>query len=392
MNSRPRYPGIRVTANGNQLVSYHTEARIADAGVFYPITPSTEGGELYQQSFAEGRLNVFGQSTLAAEAEGEHAAQGGAIAFSVCGKRVVNFTSGQGVVYGIEQYYHAPGKCSTMVLEVAARALTKHALNVHCGHDDVYGALDTGWIILFGKDAQQAADQALILRRVTELSLTPGMNVMDGFLTSHLERTFYKHESALIGEFLGAPDNIIDCPTDAQRTLFGPRRRRVPRMIDLASPVLLGPVQNQEHYMQGVVARRNNFAEPILDFLAQAYEEFAALTGRYHGLVSQYKTSDADTVFVSLGSAAENIEAAVDYLRDRRGARVGSVHINVLRPFPEAAVIGALAGKKHVIILERSDEPMAGDNPLGRDIPTSLHKALQGVKGLPSITAEQMPR
>ena len=123
MNFRPRYPGIRITANGNQLVSYHTETRIADAGVFYPITPSTEGGELYQQAFAEGKLNVFGRNTIAVEAEGEHAAQGGAIAHSVCGKRVVNYTSGQGVVYGVEQYYHAPGKCSTMVLEVArARA------------------------------------------------------------------------------------------------------------------------------------------------------------------------------------------------------------------------------------------------------------------------------
>src|SRR5688572_3364687 len=111
MKHRPRFPGIRVTANGNQLVSYHTETRIADAGVFYPITPSTEGGELYQQAFAEGKLNVFGQNTIAVEAEGEHAAQGGAIAFSVCGKRVVNYTSGQGVVYGVEQYYHAPGKC-----------------------------------------------------------------------------------------------------------------------------------------------------------------------------------------------------------------------------------------------------------------------------------------
>ena len=145
---------------------------------------------------------------------------------------------------------------------------------MHCGHDDVYGALDTGWIIVFGKDAQQAADQALILRRVTELSLTPGMNVMDGFLTSHLERTFYKHESALIREYLGAPEDIIDCPTESQRILFGPRRRRVPKMIDLTNPVLLGPVQNQEHYMQGVVARRNNFTEPILDFLEAAYKDF----------------------------------------------------------------------------------------------------------------------
>jgi pyruvate-ferredoxin/flavodoxin oxidoreductase len=397
MAATPRYPGIRVTANGNQLVSYHTETRIADAGVFYPITPSTEGGELYQQSFAEGRLNVFGRSTLAVEAEGEHAAQGGAIAHSVCGKRVVNFTSGQGIVYGVEQYYHAPGKCSTMVLEVVARALTKHALNVHCGHDDVYGALDTGWIILFGKDAQQAADQALILRRVTELSLTPGMNVQDGFLTSHLERTFYKHESELIREFLGAPDDMIDCPTESQRILFGPRRRRVPQMIDLTNPVLLGPVQNQEHYMQGVAARRNNFTEPILRFLEEAYAEFGTLTGRYYGLVSQYKTDDAETVFVSLGSAAENIEAAVDYLRAHRGAKVGSIHLNVIRPFPEAAVVRALADKKHAIVLERTDEPMAGDNPLGRDIRTALNKALQtgghpAAAGLPAISAAQLPR
>jgi hypothetical protein len=40
---------------------------------------------------------------------------------------------------------------------------------------------------------------------------------------------------------------------------------------------------------------------------------------------------------VSLGSAAENIEAAVDYMRETRGAKVGSIHPNVFRPFPEAA-------------------------------------------------------
>ena len=108
--------------------------------------------------------------------------------------------------------------------------------------------------------------------------------------------------------------------------------------------------------------------------------------------MSQYKCEDADTVLVSLGSAAENIEAAVDYLRAREHASVGSVHINVFRPFPEAAVVRALAGKKNVIVLERTDEPMAGDNPMGRDIRTALNKALQGVEGIPKITADQMPR
>ena len=37
----------------------------------------------------------------------------------------------------------------------------------------------------------------------------------------------------------------------AQRTLFGPTRRRVPRMIDLTNPVLLGPVLNQHDFATG---------------------------------------------------------------------------------------------------------------------------------------------
>jgi len=161
--------------------------------------------------------------------------------------------------------------------------------------------------------------------------------------------------------------------------------------MDLTNPVLLGPVQNQEHYMQGVVARRNNFAEPILDFLEAAYKDFGDLTGRYYGLVSQYKCDDAETVFVSLGSAAENIEAAVDYLRATRNASVGSIHVNVIRPFPEAAIVEALRGKKNVIILERTDEALSGDNPLGRDIRTALSKAVQKTAGIPAISLEEVP-
>jgi pyruvate-ferredoxin/flavodoxin oxidoreductase len=393
--SAPKYPGIRVTCNGNQLVTQYVETRVTEGGVFYPITPSTEGGEIYQQSFAQGELNVFGHQKIAVECEGEHAAQGGATAFSVAGRRTVNFTSGQGIVYAMEQYYHAPGKLSTMVLEIGARALTKHALNVHCGHDDFYAALDTGWTMMVGKDAQQAADQAIIMRKVNELALNPGMNIQDGMLTTHSERTYLAPEAEFLREYLGDPADMIDCPTPAQRELFGPKRRRVPEMMDLKNPILLGPVQNQEHHMNGVVARRNNFNEPILKFIEQASEQFGQLTGRYYGLITKYKTEDADTVFVSLGCAAENIEEACDYLRDQRNAKVGSIHVNVIRPFPEAAIIMALKGKKNVIILERTDEGMAGDNPLARDIRVALGKALEALKfggDIPAITPEETPR
>ena len=131
--------------------------------------------------------------------------------------------------------------------------------------------------------------------------------------------------------------------------------------------------------MQGVVARRNNFIEPILEFFEDAYSDFGELTGRYYGLVSQYKTDDADTVFVSLGSAAENIEAAVDYLREhaRREGRLDPPRTSSVRS-RKRPIVKALAGKKNVIILERTDEPLAGDNPMGRDIRTALQQGAAG--------------
>ncbi len=373
--SSPKYPGRRTTADGNTLVA-KTEGLICDAGVFYPITPSTQMGEYFQNFYAQGLLNAFGKPLTAVETEGEHAAQGGAIAMSITGKRTVNFTSGQGIVYGLEQYYHAPGKLSTMTLEVGSRALTKHALNVHCGHDDIYAAMDTGWTMLFAKTAQQAVDQAIIIRRVNELSLNPGMNIQDGFLTTHVERTFRMPEAALIREYLGAPQDVIECPTEAQRILFGPTRRRVPQGIDLKNPALLGPVQNQEHYMNGVAARRNHFLEDVLPFIEQAYREYGDLTGRHYKLISPFNCDKADVVFFVMGSAAENIEAVSDYIRETRGEEIGVIHLNVLRPFPEAAVIEALRGKKKVIILERTDEPLSGDNPLTREVKTALNKAV----------------
>jgi hypothetical protein len=54
------------------------------------------------------------------EAEGEHAAQGGAIAHSVCGKRVVNFTSLLGDAFCMRQ------PCSARVLQSAVRYTGRH--------------------------------------------------------------------------------------------------------------------------------------------------------------------------------------------------------------------------------------------------------------------------
>ena len=66
--SKPKYPGILVTCNSNQLVTQWVKP-ITEGSVFYPITPSTEGGEIYQQAFAQGALDVWGNQKLAVETE-----------------------------------------------------------------------------------------------------------------------------------------------------------------------------------------------------------------------------------------------------------------------------------------------------------------------------------
>ena len=56
---------------------------------------------------------------------------------------------------------------------------------------------------------------------------------------------------------------MIDAPTPAQRMVFGQQRRRVPLLWDVDNPVMSGLVQNQDAYMQSVVAQRPYFFDHI---------------------------------------------------------------------------------------------------------------------------------
>ena len=47
------------------------------------------------------------------------------------------------------------------------------------------GVADTGWGIVFARNAQEAADLTAIARRTAEARQTPFFVVQDGFLTTH---------------------------------------------------------------------------------------------------------------------------------------------------------------------------------------------------------------
>ncbi len=375
----PKYPGEPTAVDGTTAV-VHTETAASEAAGAYPITPSTQMGEGWAAAVAAGQTNVHGRRLLFFEPEGEHAAAAVTAGMSMVGLRATNFSSGQGIAYMHESLYAAAGKRLTYVLNVAARAMTKHALNVHAGHDDYHAVDDTGFFQVFAKDAQEAADLNLIAHRIAELSLTPGICAQDGFLTSHVIESVRLPEADLVREYLGDPADIIESPTPAQRMVFGERRRRIPAVFDLDYPAMLGVVQNQDSYQQGVAAQRPFYFDHVAALTDRAMQEFEALTGRAYQRASGYRLEDADYVIAGQGSVVSNAEAVADHLRATRKLKVGVLNVTMFRPFPADHITALLRGKRGVVVLERVDQPLAVDAPLLREIRAAMHKATENAR------------
>src|SRR5210317_2448077 len=169
-NKKVKYPGVRVAMDGN-TAAIMCERESTDAAGAYPITPSTQMGEYWAENAAKGHLNISERPLIFIEPEGEHAAAAVTAGLSMTGLRASNFSSGQGIAYMHESLYAAVGKRLTYVLNIGSRAMTKHSLNVHAGHDDYHAIDDTGMFQLFAKDVQSIADINLICHRIAELAL-----------------------------------------------------------------------------------------------------------------------------------------------------------------------------------------------------------------------------
>ena len=221
-----KYPGISTVINGNGAVA-HVMSHVCGGVIGYPITPSTEISEIYEAFRAEGGVNVWGKHPFFFEPEGEHSAQSGALGAQLTGGQYIsNASSSQGILYALESHYVTVGKkVGGFVLQVAARVVSKHSLNVMAGHDDVYALLSAGYTILFGANPQEATDLAAIAYRVSALSLIPVANAMDGFATSHMMSEARLPEPELLREYLGDPAGRIACPTLAQEVLYGAKGR-----------------------------------------------------------------------------------------------------------------------------------------------------------------------
>jgi pyruvate-ferredoxin/flavodoxin oxidoreductase len=358
------YPGIEGTGDGSAAVAY-VEARASDAAAAYPITSSTIMGQNYQVYVANGFKNVWGKEIGWLELESEHSSASACEGYALAGGRVVNFTSGQGLILMKEVLYTTSGKRLPVVLHVASRALTSQSLNVHAGHDDVMGVTDVGWATLFGTNVQEAGDLGLIARRAAERSRTPFMSVQDGFLVSHTIENLLYPEDDMIREYLG------------------PREQYVRRLFDPEFPLMTGVVQNQDAYMQGKVAQRHYY-DLLPGVIEECYDEFYRLTGRRYNNITSQMMDDAEYAIISMGTTSETVVSALPVLR-AQGIKAGAINVTTFRPFPGKDIAKALANVKAFAVLERCDVPAGEANPLTTDILAALAHAQMGTPGYPEI-------
>jgi pyruvate-ferredoxin/flavodoxin oxidoreductase len=366
---RVPFPGIPTTSDGAGMVTW-VETHITQGACAYPITSSTTMGGGYQVEVANGKKNLWGEELAFIEPESEHSAATTCEGFAVAGGRVTNFTSGQGLILMKEVLFTISGKRLPIVFHIGARALTSQGLNVHAGHDDVYGVSDCGWGIVYARNAQEAGDLALIARRVAEDTDTPFLNVQDGFLTTHTIENVRLIEPDMMKMFVGSPS-------------------RLRNLMDPQVPLMSGVVQNQDSYMKGKIAQRRYY-DRVLPALKEVMEEFGELTGRHYAPVMPYRLQDAEYAIAGSGCMMETAEAAVDWIRDNLGVKVGLLHITCFRPFPSDDIVRALRHVRAMSVVERLDIPMMQSNPQLCEIKAAFADAMAETPGYPPVT--HMPR
>jgi pyruvate-ferredoxin/flavodoxin oxidoreductase len=352
-----KYPGLRTTADGSEAV-VHVEANLCHAACAAPLPPASRMATLFQRETDAGRRNLWNEPLRYLDFNSSHSAASACEGVALAGGRVATFTSGQGLLEMAEILHSAAGKRLPIVFHVAARSLASQGLSLHAGHDEVMLVADAGCGMLFARDAQEAADLAVIARRAAELCETPFLNVQDGFLTTHTLETVRLPEPELLKVFNGPPSQRL-------RAIFNPRE-----------PLVSSPVQNQDSYMKGRIAQRF-FYERVRPSLLTAMSDFYELTGRRYETLRQFRMDDAEFAIVGLGSMMGTVEAAAEILRGK-GIAVGALSVTCFRPFPSREIVQAISRCRAVAVIERTDTPLAESNPLALEIKAALATAQMG--------------
>jgi pyruvate-ferredoxin/flavodoxin oxidoreductase len=360
MESKNKKPSLTVM-DGNEAAVY-IAYKTSEVCAIYPITPSSTMGEFAEEWSSDLKTNIYGEVPTVVEMQSEAGAAGAIHGALQGGALASTFTCSQGLLLMIPNMYKIAGELTPTVFHIAARALATHALSIFGDHSDVMAVRSTGFAMLFGNNAQQAHDMAMIATAATLQSSIPFLNIFDGFRTSHE-----------INEVQVLSDDQIHSMIDDEAVA-----RHRSRSLNPENPFIRGTAQNPDVFFQSREAS-NTYHWKVPEIVESTMRDFEKLTGRAYKLFEYYGHAAAESVIIIMGSGGEAVKETVDYL-NKQGAKTGYLAVHLYRPFSVSHFIKALPSSvKQIAVLDRCKETGAIGEPLYMDVINALHAGWEGV-------------
>ena len=363
--------------NGDEAVALAVKQSDVDVVAAYPITPQTIIVEKFSEYVANGEVETEYVCT-----ESEHSAMAACLAASATGARVFTATASAGLALMHEMLFVTSGCRAPVVMAVANRALSA-PLNIHGDHSDAMAERDSGWIQIYAENAQEVYDSTIQAFRIAEhLDVQlPVMIGLDGFIVSHTLENVRVLEDEVVKEFV---------KTRQFPVVLTHEGKTVPFKLDPDTPMTMGPVALQNYYFE-FKKQQEEAMRNALEVIEQIHAEYAQLTTRSYGdgLLEKYKTEDAETIILGMGSICETATLAVDQMRDQ-GKKAGLVKLRLWRPLPVDDIKKALAGAKDVLVLDRAVSFGAANAPVTSEIRAimyhesnrpNIHNVIAGLGG-----------
>ncbi len=188
-----------VTIDGNTAAAYVAHAT-NEVIAIYPITPSSNMGEIADEKSAAGETNIWGTIPDVVEMQSEGGASGAVHGALTSGALTTTFTASQGLLLMIPNMFKIAGELTPTVFHVSARAVASHALSIFGDHSDVMATRSTGFGLLASGSVQEVMDMALIAQAGFSGQQSPVRSFLRWF--PHLSRStesrrdlFRRHEA-----------------------------------------------------------------------------------------------------------------------------------------------------------------------------------------------------
>ena len=346
---------IRTVMKANEAAAWAAKLARPKVIAAFPITPSTLVPEKISEFVADGELDAE-----FIKVESEHSAISACVGASAAGVRVFTATASQGLALMHEVLFIAAGMRLPIVMAIGNRSLSA-PINIWNDWQDSISQRDTGWLQFYAENNQEALDLILAAFKVAENEkvLLPAMVGFDAFILTHTVEPVEIPDQELVDEFLGE---------------YKPKHA----YLDPKSPISQGTLAFPAHYMEAryTVWEANENAKRVID---EVFAEFEKKFGRKYQKVEEYRTDDAEIIFVTMGSLAGTVKEYVDHLREK-GVKAGAAKLTVYRPFPTEE-IREIAKKAKVLALLEKNITFSVGGALFQD----FSRALVNVEDKPKI-------